>query len=165
MPTGAAAAQAGTTAPPKQQQNHQDKGPGSVSGNLTQDPDLNYTGNGKPVATIRLATAERVKNPATGQWENGPTVFYTVRAWGNLAENVAEYLTKGARVVAEGRWREETWQTDEGPKSRIVLVATDLGPSMMFHGARIVRPERNTQLWPVPESHASGAITRIQRFT
>lgn len=145
MPTGEAAAQAGTKAPPGQQGNGTDKGAGSVAGNLTKDPDLNYTDNGKPVCTIRLATAERVKNQQTGQWENGQTVFFTVRAWGQLAENITEHLQKGDRVVCEGRWREETWQSEQGPASRVVLVAKDLGPSMMFRGARVDRPERKAQ--------------------
>src|SRR5215469_18915895 len=132
MPTGKAAAEAGTKAPPKQNEDTADRGPGSLAGNLTHDPDLTYTNNGKPVTTLRIATAERVLNQQTQKWENGPTVFYTVRCWGQLAENCCEYFRKGDRVVGEGRWREESWESEEGTKTRIVLVAKDFGPSMMF---------------------------------
>lgn len=145
MPTGEAAAQAGTKAPPKDEKSGADRGPGSLAGNLTDDPSLTYTSNGKPVCTVRVATSERVKNTDTGKWENGQTVFFTVRAWGQLAENMCEYLRKGDRVVSEGRWREEKWTNDQGEQTRIVLVASDFGPSMMFRGARIVRPERSGQ--------------------
>lgn len=142
MATGAAAADAaqGTTSPPTSA--HEDRGPGSVAGNLTQDPSLAYTNNGRPVCNVRIASAERVKDDNTGQWKDGPTSFYDIQAWGNLAENIAEHLQRGDRIVAEGRWTQTTYEDKNGDQAqRVYLTARDLGPSMMFRGARPVRKE------------------------
>ena len=142
MATGQAAQQAAQqdtkTEPPRDE----DRGPGSVAGNITKDPELRYTNNGKAVSNLRLAASERVKDDKTGQWKDGPVAFYDVQCWGNLAENVCEYLSKGDRVVAEGRWAATHWEDKEGKiQERVYLRARDLGPSMMFRGAQVVRSE------------------------
>lgn len=142
MATGAAASQAAQQEARKQQQANEDKGPGSVAGNLTKDPELRYTANGRAVCNLRVASSERVRNEQTGQWEDGPTAFYDVQCWGNLAENVTEHLAKADRIVAEGRWMQTTYEDGEGkPQERVYLQARDLGPSMIFRGARPVRKE------------------------
>jgi single-strand DNA-binding protein len=142
MATGTAADKAAQQGEQKEQQRDEDKGPGSVSGNLTKDPDLRYTNNGRPVTSLRLANSERVRDEATGQWGDGPVSYYDVQAWGQLAENVCESLQKGDRVVAEGRWAETHWVDKEDmPQSRVYLNARDLGPSMIFRGARPVRKD------------------------
>lgn len=143
MPTGQAAEQAAqrrtTPAPHKDD----DRGPGSVAGNLTKDPELRYTGNGTPVSNLRVASSERVQDAKTGQWQDGPTTFFDVQCWGRLAENVVGYLERGARIVAEGRWVSNTWEDKDGNvQERIVLRARDLGPSMAFRGARL-EPKSN----------------------
>lgn len=107
-----------------------------MAGNLTRDPELRYTGNGTPVSNLRVAASERVKDPKTGEWKDGPTAFFDVQCWGRLAENVCENLARGDRIVAEGRWVSNTWEKDGETQERIVLRARDLGPSMIFRGAR-----------------------------
>lgn len=131
-----AAQQAGNSEPPKDD----DRGPGSLAGNLTKDPELHYTSSGRPVSNLRVASSERVRDDKTGEWKDGTTVYFDVTCWGNLAENVCEHLAKGDRIVAEGRWRSNTWEDNDGvTQERIILNARDLGPSMMFRGARPVR--------------------------
>ena len=143
MPTGEAAAAAAQRREPAEDRKPVDKGKGSVAGNLTDDPELRYTANGKPVVKLRVAVADRVRDDRTGDWKDGPTAFYTVNCWGTLAENCAEVLFKGDRIVAEGTWWERSWDGNDGELHTVVeLTARDLGPSMMFRCARPVRPER-----------------------
>lgn len=145
MPTGEAAAQAAQRREPGDRTKPVDKGKGSVAGNLTADPVLRYTENGKPVVKLRIAVSERVRDDRTGEWKDGETSFFTVNAWGTLAENCAEVLYKGDRVVAEGTWWERSWTGDDQVDHTVVeLTARDLGPSMMFRCARPVRPERRS---------------------
>jgi single-strand DNA-binding protein len=117
-----------------------------VSGNLTHDPDLKFTGNGREVTNLRVATSERVRDEATGQWKDGPAAFYSIVCWGNLANNVAEYLQKGDRIVAEGRWTARQWTDADGTEREAIdLVARDLGPSMIFKGAQPVRKTKEAK--------------------
>lgn len=144
MPTGEVASQAGQgrAAPPPP--TDQDRGPGSVAGNLTKDADLRYTPNGKAVASLRIAQADRVRDDRTGNWADGPTTYYDITVWGTLAENVCEVLQKGDRIVAEGRWTANRWTDNDGVlQERIVLTASDLGPSMKYRCARPVRADRS----------------------
>lgn len=144
MPTGAAAAQAAQQGSRKKDNAEVDKGPGSVSGNLTADPDLRFTASGRAVSNLRVAYSERVRNPQTQEWEDSDPAFYDVTCWGQLAENTAEHLQRGDRVVAEGRWTETEWTDKDGVvRTKIVLTARDLGPSMLFRGARVQRPDRS----------------------
>ena len=137
MPTGAAAEQAAQKKTSSNGEKHEDKGPGSLAGNLTRDPELRYTNSGRPVTNLGVAYSERVRDPKTDTWQDGPVTFYEIQAWGNLAENCTEFLNKGDRIVAEGRWTAQTWTDKEGQEQeKIVLTARDLGPSMMFRGAR-----------------------------
>lgn len=143
MPTGEAAAAAGTPATREKDTNDTDRGPGSIAGNLTADPELRYTGSGRPVASLRIACSERVKNQESGKWEDGPVSFYTVTAWGNLGEHCVETLQRGDRIVAEGRWTSQVWEDKDGVKQeRIVLTARDCGPSLQFKLARIDRTRK-----------------------
>jgi single-strand DNA-binding protein len=144
MPTGDAAAEAGTPATRETDTNDKDRGPGSLSGNLTADPELRYTGSGRPVASLRVACSERVKNSESGKWEDGPVAFYTVTAWGQLGEHLVEVMQRGDRLVAEGRWTSQSWKDkDDVVQERIVLTARDAGPSMQFKLARIDRTPRS----------------------
>lgn len=137
MATGAAAGQAAQLGEQQQQDKDEDRGPGSVTGNMTRDPDLRYTNAGRPVTNLRIASSERVLDEQTGQWKDGPTVYYDLQAWGNLAENIVNNLEKGDRIVAEGRWRVNRFEDKGGViQERVYLNARDLGPSMIFRGAR-----------------------------
>lgn len=137
MPTGQAAEQAAQRKTETAPHRDDDRGPGSVAGNLTKDPELRYTNSGTAVSNLRVAVSERIQDPGTGEWSDGPTTFYDIQCWGRLAENVCEYLERGMRIVAEGRWVSSTWEDKEGNiQERVVLRARDLGPSMAFRGAR-----------------------------
>lgn len=117
-----------------------DLGDGALAGNLTRDPELRFTPDGRAVCTMRLAETERVKDEASGQWGDGPTRFYDVIVWGQLANNCSEDLIKADRVAAVGKWQRQDWTADDGAaKSKTVLVARDLGPSLLFKRARINR--------------------------
>lgn len=119
-----------------------DWGPGSLAGNLTEDPELRYTPSGKAVASCRVAVSERKLNEHTQAWEDTPAEFYTVTCWPPLAERVAEYLQRGQRIVAEGRWESNSWEDKEGNvQERVTFVAADLGPSLKWAGARVIKAE------------------------
>ena len=140
MPTGQAAEQAAQRKTETAPHPDDDRGPGSVSGNLTKDPDLRWTNGGTAVSNLRIASSERIKDSKTGEWKDGPTAYFDVTCWGRLAENVCEVLQKGDRIVAEGRWVSNTYENSEQQiVERITLRARDLGPSMAF---RTARPDR-----------------------
>lgn len=122
---------------------YEDVSDGYVSGNLTRDPELRFTPAGAAVATLRVAETAREQDQETGQWHDGKTEFYDVVAWSAMASNAAEDLLKGDRIVAVGRWQKQSWQDDQGEqRSKLVLVARDLGPSMLFVRARPARPQK-----------------------
>lgn len=144
MATGAAAEQAAQKARPGEHERDEDKGPGSCAGNLVNDPDLRFTEAGRPVSNLRVADTPRIQDPSTGKWSDGETVYYDVRAWGTLAENVANNLQKGDRIVVEGRWKAGHYTNrDQVVVEQIYMSARDLGPSMIFNGARPERKPRN----------------------
>jgi len=112
----------------------------SIVGNLTEDPELRYTPSGAPVANFRVAVTPRVKDG--DGWKDGETSFFQVTAWRSLAENVAESLTKGARVMVYGRLTQRSWETPEGEKRSVVEVqAEEVGPSLRWATAK---PERTS---------------------
>lgn len=122
---------------------YEDKGDGWVAGNLTRQPELRYTPGGRAVASMRVAETSRVKNAQTGKWEDGPTEFSDVTAWGEQAEHLIESLSKGDRIVAVGTWQEQSWADKDGQQhSKMVLVARDLGPSLLFRQATVNRQKR-----------------------
>lgn len=127
-----------------QETQQDDREPGSISGNLTSDPILRYTPNGRAVANIRVAVSDRVQDD-NGQWVNTDAEFYTVTCWGQLAEHCTSSLGKGDRFVASGYWQENEWTDDNGEKhSEDVLVARDAGPSLLWHDATINRADRTS---------------------
>jgi single-strand DNA-binding protein len=116
-----------------------DLGPGSLAGNLTKDPELRFTPSGIAVATLRVAVAERVQDPKTKEWTESPAEFFTVECWRALAEHVTEHLKKSHRIVAEGMWRQVNWTDKDGePQEKLVFAARELGPSLLFTGARVL---------------------------
>jgi single-strand DNA-binding protein len=110
----------------------------TITGNLTDDPDLRFTPNGHPVATFRLAVTARVKDGDS--WKDGETSFFRVNVWRQLAEHVAESLTKGDRAIVIGRLKSRSWETPEGDKRSVVEVEADeVAPSLRW---AIAKPER-----------------------
>lgn len=115
----------------------------TVAGNLTGDPELRFTPNGVAAATFTVAVNER-RRTESGAWEDGPTSFVRVQCWRDLAERVTESLTRGARVVVTGAWREREWTTESGEKRRAwELTADDVGASMRHATVKIARTQRD----------------------
>jgi single-strand DNA-binding protein len=116
----------------------------TMSGNLTRDPEIRYTREGQPTASFGLAVNRRWQSRGSDEWEES-TSFFDVVCWRDLAENVALSLVKGARVVVAGRLEQRTWETEDGDRrSRVELVAEDVGASLRFATAEITRTERRT---------------------
>ena len=110
----------------------------TLTGNLTDEPDLRFTPNGNPVANFRMAVTARVKDGET--WRDGDTSFFRINVWRQLAEHVAESLAKGDRAVVIGRLKSRSWETPEGDKRSVVEVEADeVAPSLRW---AIAKPER-----------------------
>ncbi len=133
----------------------------TLVGNLTEDPELRYTAQGAAVANFRIAVSKRIRDPQTNEWKDGDTSFFRINVWRQLAENVAESLTRGTRVVVTGTLKMRQWETQEGEKRSVIEVeATDVGPSLKFATAKPEKVKRgegaaNGSDWgsdaPVPE--------------
>ena len=116
-----------------------------IVGNLTRDPELRYTPNGAALVKFGVAVSRHVKDDATGQWKDADTSFFDVTAWRTLAENVAETLSQGTRVVVVGRLRTNTWETPEGDKrSKVEIEAEEVGPSLKWASAKIEKQGRTS---------------------
>lgn len=116
----------------------------TIVGNLTDDPELRYTANGAAVANFTVAFSTRIRD-AAGNWTDGDTSFFRVNCWRALAENAAESLTRGTRVVVSGRLKQRSWENQEGEKrSMIEIEADDLGPSLKWATARVEKTSRSS---------------------
>src|SRR5919204_5807207 len=114
-----------------------------IVGNLTRDPELRYTPNGAALVKFGIAWSKRAPDES-GQWRDVETSFFNVTAWRQLAENVAESLTQGSRVVVVGRLRTNTWETPEGEKrSKVEIEAEEIGPSLKWASAKIEKQGRS----------------------
>ena len=114
----------------------------TVIGNLTREPELRFTPQGMPQATFGIAVNRRTLNQQTQEWDES-TSFFDVVCFGDLATNVSESLSKGARVLVAGRLEQRSWETCEGEKrSKIEIVAEEAGPSLRWATAKVTRAER-----------------------
>src|SRR5580658_3314154 len=114
----------------------------SLTGNLTRDPEIRYTRDGQATTQFGLAINRRWQDKETREWEES-TSFFDVVCWRELAENAALSLLKGMRVVVTGRLEHRSWETEEGEhRSKIEVVADDIGPSLRFATAEVQRAER-----------------------
>ena len=113
----------------------------TLVGNLTRDPELRYTTGGRGVASFGLAVNRRYMQ--NGEWQE-QTSFFNITAWGDLGENAAASLTKGARCIVTGRLQQREYETREGEKRSIVeVVADELGPSLRWAQAQVERISRD----------------------
>jgi single-strand DNA-binding protein len=114
----------------------------TLVGNLTRDPELRYTPAGAATCQFGLAVNRRWQNRQTSEWEEA-TSFFNVVAWREMAENAGETLTKGTRVIVTGRLEQRSWETPDGEKRSVVeVVADEIGPSLRWATAQVVRNER-----------------------
>lgn len=115
----------------------------TVIGNLTGDPELRFTPSGAAVANFTVASTPRNFDRQTQEWKDGDTLFMRCNAWRQLAENVAESLTRGSRVVVTGRVGQRNWEDKEGGKrTSIELTVDEVGPSLRYATAKVTRAAR-----------------------
>ena len=116
----------------------------TIGGNLVDDPELRFTPAGQPVARFRVASTPRFRDNATGEWKDGDSLFLTCNVWRQAAENVAESLTRGMRVIVSGRLRQRSYETKEGEKRTVYEVEVDdVGPSLRNASAKVNKVVRN----------------------
>jgi single-strand DNA-binding protein len=114
----------------------------TLVGNITRDPELRYTAGGQATSSFGLAVNRRWQNRQTQEWEERVS-FFNVVCWREMAENVAESLAKGSRIVVTGRLEQRSWETDNGDKRSVVeITADDIGPSLRWATAQVTRNER-----------------------
>ncbi|GAA4914176.1 single-strand binding protein [Stackebrandtia albiflava] len=116
----------------------------TVIGNLTEDPELRYTSSGAAVAKFRVASTPRTFDKASGEWRDGEALFLSCNAWRQLAENVAETLSRGSRVIVQGRLRQRSYETREGEKRTVFEMEVDeVGPSLRYATAKVQKVSRS----------------------
>ena len=116
----------------------------TIAGNLVDDPELRFTPAGQPVARFRVASTPRFRDNSTGEWKDGDSLFLTCNVWRQAAENVAESLRRGTRVIVSGRLRQRSYETKEGEKRTVYEVeVNDVGPSLRNASAKVNKVARN----------------------
>ena len=116
----------------------------TVVGNLTNEPELRFTPSGAAVASFTIASSSRVLDKTTNEWKDGDTVFMRCSVWRQYAENVAESLQKGMRVIATGRLRQRSYETREGEKRTVVeMEVDDVGPALRYATAKVNKVQRS----------------------
>ena len=116
----------------------------TVVGNLTDDPELRFTPSGAAVANFRVASTPRTFNRQTNAWEDGDPLFLSCSVWRQAAENVAESLQRGARVVVTGRLKQRSYETREGEKRTVFELDVDeIGPSLRYATAKVTKTQRS----------------------
>ena len=117
----------------------------TIVGNLVDDPELRFTPSGAAVAKFRIASTPSFFDKTTNAWKDGEALFLTVNVWRQMAENVAESLTRGARVVVHGRLRQRGWETKEGEKrTSYEIEADEVGPSLRYATAKVNKVSRGS---------------------
>lgn len=118
----------------------------TVVGNLAGDPELRYTSNGVAVVTFTVASTPRFFDKASGSWKEGEALFLRCVAWRETAEHVAECLTKGTRVVVQGRLTQESYETREGQRrTALKLQVDEVGASLRYATVKVNRVERRSE--------------------
>jgi single-strand DNA-binding protein len=116
----------------------------TIAGNLVDDPELRFTPAGQPVARFRVASTPRFRDNSTGEWKDGDSLFLTCNVWRQAAENVAESLQRGMRVIVSGRLRQRSYETKEGEKRTVYEIEVDdVGPSLRNASAKVNRVARS----------------------
>ena len=116
----------------------------TVVGNLTADPELRFLPTGAAVASFTVASTPRAFDKASGEWKDGEALFMRCSVWRQYAENVAESLTKGQRVIATGRLKQRSYEDREGVKRTVVeLDVEEVGPALRFATAKVTKATRS----------------------
>ena len=116
----------------------------TLVGNLVDDPDLRFTPSGAAVANFRVASTPRFLDRQSGEWKDGESLFLTCSVWRQAAENVAESLQKGMRVIVSGRLKQRSYETREGEKRTVFEIDVDeVGPSLKSATAKVAKTQRS----------------------
>jgi single-strand DNA-binding protein len=116
----------------------------TIAGNLVDDPELRYTPTGQAVANFRVASTPRFLDKNTNEWKDGDSLFLTCNVWRQAAENVAESLQRGMRVIITGRLKQRSYETREGEKRTVYEVEVDdVGPSLRNASAKVTKSNRS----------------------
>jgi len=116
----------------------------TVVGNLTDDPELRFTPSGAAVAKFRVASTPRTLDRNSGEWKDGEPLFLQCNVWRQAAENVAESLHRGSRVIVTGRLRQRSYETREGEKRTVIELEVDeIGPSLRYATAKVQKMSRS----------------------
>lgn len=130
----------------------------TVIGNLTADPELRWTQAGAPVADFTVASTPRTFDRNAGEWRDGDTLFMRCSVWRETAENVAESLRKGMRVIVQGRLTQRSYDTQHGERRTVVELQVDeVGPSLRRARAQVTRVQAQAASAPSASASASGA--------
>ncbi|WP_077087089.1 single-stranded DNA-binding protein [Mycobacterium rhizamassiliense] len=128
----------------------------TVVGNLTADPELRFTPSGAAVANFTVASTPRIYDRQSGEWKDGEALFLRCNIWREAAENVAESLTRGSRVLVTGRLKQRSFETREGEKRTVFEVEVDeIGPSLKYATAKVNKASRSSR--PAAAEQASSA--------
>jgi single-strand DNA-binding protein len=118
----------------------------TVVGNLTADPELRFTASGAAVANFTVASTPRTFDRASNEWKDGEALFLRCNIWRQAAENVAESLTRGSRVIVTGRLKQRSFETKEGEKRTVIELEVDeIGPSLRYATAKVNRAARGAE--------------------
>ena len=116
----------------------------TVIGNLVSDPELRFTPSGSPVANFTVASTPRTFDKNSNEWKDGESLFLRCSVWRETAENVAESLTKGMRVILSGDLKQRSYETKEGEKRTVIeLEVQEVGPSLKYANAKVNRTQRS----------------------
>ncbi|GAA1906274.1 single-stranded DNA-binding protein [Nocardioides lentus] len=116
----------------------------TVVGNLVDDPELRFTPSGAAVANFRIASTPRTFDRQSNEWKDGEALFLSCAVWRQYAENVAESLTKGARVIVQGRLKQRSYDTQQGEKRTVYeLDVEEVGPALRYSTAKVTRTQRS----------------------
>ena len=130
----------------------------TIVGNLTADPELRTTSNGGTVANFSIAATPRVYDRQSDPWVDGDALFLRCTAWRDLAEHCANSLAKGMRVIAQGRLRQRSYQTQDGSQRTVIELQVDeIGPSLRYATAQVTRADSQRSTRPQPTGQREGA--------
>lgn len=129
----------------------------TLIGNLTSDPELRFTPSGAAVAKFTVASTPRIFDKTTNEWKDGDSLFLNCQIWRQAAENVAESLTKGMRVIVSGRLKQRSYETKEGEKRTVYEVEVDeIGPSLRSATAKVTKVAKTNSGSTAPQATGSG---------
>ena len=135
----------------------------TVIGNLTNDPELRFTPSGSAVANFTVASTPRTFDRNGNEWKDGEPLFLRCSVWREMAENVAESLTKGMRVILSGDLKQRSYETKEGEKRTVIeLEVQEIGPSLKYANAKVNRTQRNSNQQPRTQQDNWAAPTQQQ---